>query len=83
MFGNLYNSYFENFIPTYVFQTPVFPTTFAALESTIKALALERDVDIVGESLKGFTPDQAYELASEALLTGNMSPWRERGVAVM
>ena len=53
------------------------------IEARVRALARERDVDIVGRALIGFTPDEAFRLAVEALTTGQWEYWKTRNVIMM
>lgn len=53
------------------------------LEETITTLSSERNVSVVGESLRGFTPGEAYELANNALLNGDTSVWKHKHILMM
>ncbi|XP_066929316.1 uncharacterized protein [Clytia hemisphaerica] len=62
---------------------PVFKTSFEDLESRIASLAREKNVRICGESVRGFTPQEAYMKAEQALLSGDVCPWKHYEIDVM
>lgn len=48
------------------------------IESRVKEMAADRDIETVGTALVGFSPKEAHRLAVHALLTGEGEYWRSR-----
>ena len=71
------------FLTKFLFQLPVFKTSVEKLENRIKQLADENDVSVLGQSLKGFTPKEAYDIGCHALLNGISVSWKERSQKMM
>lgn len=71
------------FFTKFTFQLPVFKTSLEELENRIKQLADEKDVSIIGQSLRGFTPKEAYDIGYHALLNGISVSWKERSQKMM
>ena len=61
----------------------MFKTSIEELENRIKQLAGESDVSILGQSLRGFTPKEAYDIGCHALLNGISVSWKERSQKMM
>jgi len=61
----------------------VFKTSFVQLEEAIEQYARELGCGVIGEVIRGYSPHEAYELASGALEMGNVAPWKEKNMLVM
>ena len=58
-------------------------TTPDTLEQRVAELARKRQISLVGTALVGFRPEQAYQLAVEALETGQDQFWKTRAERMM
>ena len=52
-------------------------TSFEQLDDRIRQLSKEYGIEVVGQSVRGFTPSEAYDLAEAALLRGDVEPWKD------
>lgn len=64
-------------------ELPVFKTSFATLEERIKHLAAQHNISVLGQSLRGFYPCEAYDITQDALLNANIESWKERSQMMM
>ena len=58
-------------------------TTPDAIEQRVAELAAEKQIKLVGTALVGFRPEQACQLAMEALETGQDQLWKIRAQRMM
>ena len=58
-------------------------TTPDTLEQRVAELARKRQINLVGTALVGFRPEQAHQLAVEALETGQDQFWKTRAERMM